>query len=197
MGSGASKTGGSPPQSNGKPATAAPNGAAPNGADAEANVVVDKRLPFSQFRELFTMKNYWKTVRRNDKQCSKTMFFKYLKANPENKMRYSNSSLYKLNLPTGFETIAASYLKVFDDVINIVEESPSDASSACQRLSAVGKMHRTKVANMKFDDFQQLEAPFLYMIQEVLQDRYNDKAENLFRKFFQFCLKYILEGFNS
>lgn len=50
---------------------------------------------------------------------------------------------------------------------------------------------------MKFSDFQQFEQPFLYMIEMVLQDRYNEKAENLFRKFFQFCLKYILEGFNS
>lgn len=64
---------------------------------------------------------------------------------------------------------------------------------------------------MKQNDFNLMEGPFLYMISgsfplcddlfieylEILQDRYNEKAERLFKKFFDFCIKFILEGFGS
>ncbi|MFH4974343.1 hypothetical protein AB6A40_001052 [Gnathostoma spinigerum] len=163
----------------------------------------DPRLPFPNFRELFTLKNYWKTVRRNDKECGKVMMAKYLNQNPGNKSKYPK--LKNVDAETvdsalsdpGFEAVAAAYLKVFDDVITAVEEKPGDVTDACHRLSSIGKMHRSKVAGMEGTQFQAMEEPFLHMVSEVLQDRYNEKAENLFRKFFQFCLKYLLEGFNS
>ncbi len=98
---------------------------------------------------------------------------------------------------SNFEAVAGLYIKLFDEVIGTIEETPADVSSACQRLQQVGKLHRTRVAGMKAGDFQQLEAPFLYMVGEALQDRYNDKAETLFRKFFQFTVKYLQEGFNQ
>uniref|UniRef100_A0A0R3RU12 GLOBIN domain-containing protein n=1 Tax=Elaeophora elaphi TaxID=1147741 RepID=A0A0R3RU12_9BILA len=128
---------------------------------------------------------------------------RYLKQNPDNKEKYPKLKNIDVNavdyttVDSGFETVAANYLKVFDDVITTVEEKPADVSDACSRLTAVGKMHRTKVNGMDGSEFQLMEEPFLHMISEILQDRYNDKAENLFRKFYQFCLKYILEGFNS
>uniref|UniRef100_A0A914HD98 Globin family profile domain-containing protein n=1 Tax=Globodera rostochiensis TaxID=31243 RepID=A0A914HD98_GLORO len=169
--------------------------------EPQEKIKMDSRLPYTDFRELFTLKNYWKTVRRNDVACGKTMLYKYLKTCPEAKERYQKLNGLNIDSPEcsepAFETIASNYLKVFDEVITAVEQTPSDASSACQRLSSVGKMHRSKVNGIKFDDFQQLEAPFLYMISEILQDRFNEKAEMLFRKFFQFCLRFILEGFNS
>ncbi|VDM61365.1 unnamed protein product [Angiostrongylus costaricensis] len=62
---------------------------------------------------------------------------------------------------------------------------------------AVGKMHRTKASSMQSNAFQNMEEPFLHMVKESLQDRFNEKAEGLFRKFFQFCLKYLLEGYNG
>lgn len=68
MGSGASKNG------NLIPASAVlqhPNESSKDGAATK--VTVDSRLPFVEFRELFTLKNYWKTIRRNDQQCAKIM----------------------------------------------------------------------------------------------------------------------------
>lgn len=59
------------------PSKGAPVRQAPDEAD-EAPPKVDTRLPFPQFRELFTLKNYWKTVRRNDKECGNAMFAKYV-----------------------------------------------------------------------------------------------------------------------
>ncbi|VDL70556.1 unnamed protein product [Nippostrongylus brasiliensis] len=37
---------------------------------------VDSRLPYPNFRELFTLKNYWKTIRRNEKDCGKMLLAK-------------------------------------------------------------------------------------------------------------------------
>lgn len=48
-----------------------------------ANELVDKppptpdsRLPFTAYRDLFTLKNFWKTVQRNKETSSKEMLFK-------------------------------------------------------------------------------------------------------------------------
>ncbi|RCN25595.1 hypothetical protein ANCCAN_28691, partial [Ancylostoma caninum] len=87
--------------------------------------------------------------------------------------------------------------QVFDDVISAVEEKPGDVQPACDKLTAVGKMHKAKASQIEHKCFQAMEEPFLHMVKEVLQDRFNEKAEGLFRKFFSFCLKYLLEGFNS
>ena len=37
---------------------------------------VDKRLPYTEFRDLYTLKNYWKTVQRNAKDCRVALFSK-------------------------------------------------------------------------------------------------------------------------
>ncbi|KAE9416762.1 hypothetical protein Angca_000552, partial [Angiostrongylus cantonensis] len=128
---------------------------------------------------------------------------RYLNENPENTTLYpklkniDGSTVDATCSNPGFEATAGNYLQVFDDVISTVEEKPSDVQSACDRLIAVGKMHRTKVSSMQSSAFQNMEEPFFHMVKEALQDRFNEKAEGLFRKFFQFCLKYLLEGYNG
>ncbi|CAD6186702.1 unnamed protein product [Caenorhabditis auriculariae] len=145
--------------------------------EEEAPPQLDARLPYPNFRELFTLKNYWKTVRRNDKDCGKFMLAKYLHDFPENKPLYSK--LKNVDAATvdascsdpAFETMSANYLKVFDDVISAVEEKPGDVQQACDRLTSVGKMHRTKVSGMQATSFQNMEEPFVHMVKNILQDR--------------------------
>jgi len=180
-----------------------PSSTVPNG-DMSANPPIpDKRLPFDSFRELFTLKNYWKTIKRNQDSCSKTFFMKFLTDNPTYRERYSKlksldfNDYEKVMASTTFEKLALEYLQVFDDVINSVEASPSDASHACDALKEIGRAHKGRCQGMDAAAFQALEPPFLKMVESVLDDRYNDKSEMLFRKFFQFCLKYIVDGFNS
>jgi hypothetical protein len=50
---------------------------------------------------------------------------------------------------------------------------------------------------MKAEDFHQMEEPFIKMVGDVLQDRFNEKAESLFRRFYKFCLPHLEEGFKS
>lgn len=164
---------------------------------------LDKRVGMENYRDFFTLKNYWKAIDRKRQDSAQMFFSRYLIQNPDNKALYpklKNVDLATLDMncsDSGFESTAAIYLKVFDEVISAVEEKPSDVQKACDRLTSVGKMHRTKVSSMNSGSFQAMEEPFIYMVQEILQDRFNDKAEGLFRKFFQFCLKYLVEGFGG
>ncbi|CEF69028.1 Globin family and Globin-like domain and Globin, structural domain-containing protein [Strongyloides ratti] len=164
---------------------------------------LDSRIGLQSYRDFYSLKNYWKAIDRKRSEASYIFFSKYLKQNPENIKLYpklKNVDITKLSPETadpGFETMAANYLKLFDDVITAVEETPADCSDACSRLIAVGKIHRAKVSTMSATQFQDMEKPFIDTISEILQDRFNDKVENLFRKFFQFCLKYLIEGLNS
>lgn len=45
--------------------------------------MLDSRLPFGHYRELFTLRNYWKTVQRNKDACAKALLLRYAPhANP-------------------------------------------------------------------------------------------------------------------
>ncbi|KAI6199902.1 Globin [Aphelenchoides besseyi] len=188
---------------NDEPADSKAKGA--NGKETADNSGVpklDARLEFDSYRSFFTLKNFYKTIRRQEVESGKNMFARFLKSNPGHRSRYAKLK----NAPeeitaqcsdTGFETLSAQYLKVFDDVITALEEQSEDASEAIKILTSIGKMHRSKGVQMQLDDFRQMEEPFLKMVSDVLMDRYNDKAEMLFRKFFEFCLKYLKEGFSS
>ncbi|CAD5231361.1 unnamed protein product [Bursaphelenchus xylophilus] len=177
--------------------------AAPCPLDADGPVkVLDKRVGMDCYRDFFTLKNFWKTVRRNEKDCGKALLSRYLNANPQFRSKYPKLRNAPEELSTscsdsGFENVSAQYLKLFDDVITIIEEQPGDASDAITRLTNCGKMHKNKVEGVKAADFALMEKPFLKMVEDVLQDRFNDKAETLFSKFFQFCQKYMNEGFNA
>ncbi|TKR87168.1 hypothetical protein L596_011615 [Steinernema carpocapsae] len=203
-------SGGSTPSNAGGKSSVAPakggGGAKPAAAgaadDGEAQKV-DHRLPFANFRELYTMKNYWKAVKRaNESELGRNIMVKYFTENPSNvelypKLKGIDPKTIGSTDSVQLENVAKLYVQVFDDVISSVEANPSNADAACKRLQAVGKLHRVKVSGMDSTKFQALEQPFLYMVSEVLQDRFNDKAEQLFKKFFQFCLQYLTEGFNG
>ena len=45
--------------------------------DQDTQKATDSRLPYQQYRDLFTLRNYWKTVQRNQDQCASAMMFKY------------------------------------------------------------------------------------------------------------------------
>ncbi|KAK0411804.1 hypothetical protein QR680_005855 [Steinernema hermaphroditum] len=200
---------GSPPMgSGGSTQASGKSSVAPaKGPDAAADAggappAVDRRLPFANYRELYTMKNFWKSVKRTDEgKLASMLMVKYLQENPDNVALYPKlKGVDPKMIGSGdinVENVAKQYVQVFDDVISSVEANPADATEACKRLNSVGKLHRVKVSGMESTNFQALEQPFLYMVSEVLQDRFNDKAEQLFKKFFQFCLQYLTEGFNG
>uniref|UniRef100_A0A1I7TYI7 GLOBIN domain-containing protein n=1 Tax=Caenorhabditis tropicalis TaxID=1561998 RepID=A0A1I7TYI7_9PELO len=171
--------------------------------EPEAVKPLDKRVGIDSYRDFFTLKNWWKSVDRKRVEAGAYMFSKYLRDFPENRALYTklknvNPQTVDMNCSDpGFEAMSGQYLKVFDDVITAVEEKPGDVQTACDRLQAVGKMHRQKVTGMESIMFQNMEEPFIQMVKYILQDRFNEKAEMLYRKFFQFCLKYLLEGFNG
>lgn len=50
-------------------------GGAPKAADAPPPV--DKRLPFENYRQIFTLKNYWKSISRSAEKSSKLLLQRY------------------------------------------------------------------------------------------------------------------------
>jgi hypothetical protein len=59
--------GGSKPE-----AAAAPTEVKAQNEAAEAIPKLDPQIPFT-YREFFTLKNYWKSIRRNEADCGKAM----------------------------------------------------------------------------------------------------------------------------
>ncbi|VDL64190.1 unnamed protein product [Nippostrongylus brasiliensis] len=131
---------------------------------------LDKRVGMENYRDFFTLKNYWKAIDRKRQDAGQLFFSRYLNQNQENKALYpklKNVDAAKVDMScgdSGFEAVAAAYLKVFDDVITAVEEKPADVQTACDRLTAVGKMHRNKVRISKIIIFYFSVFSHLYFI---------------------------------
>ncbi|KRZ97131.1 Neuroglobin [Trichinella sp. T8] len=95
-----------------------------------------------------------------------------------------------------FENMANQYLDVFDEAISAIESSPGDVSTAIDELMEVGRKHKA-VPNMDASNFSKLESALLYMVQQILLDRFNEKCEDLFKKFFSFVVTNVTKGFNE
>ncbi|KRY68953.1 Neuroglobin [Trichinella pseudospiralis] len=161
---------------------------------------LDSRLPFQQYRDFFQLKNYWKAVRRRE-DASKCLFFRFLTENAEFHPLYKKLSKVELTEEAAFnsnefENIANQYLDVFDEAISAIESSPGDVSTAIDELMEVGRKHKA-VPNMDASNFSKLESALLYMVQQILLDRFNEKCEDLFKKFFSFVVTNVTKGFNE
>lgn len=44
-----------------------------------ARKVVDPRLPFSNYRQIFSIRNAWKAIQRSMEECAKESFIRYAK----------------------------------------------------------------------------------------------------------------------
>ncbi|CDW57843.1 Globin [Trichuris trichiura] len=178
---------------------------------------LDKQLPFANYREWYNFKNFWKTVQRNKDNCAKLMFFKYLEQNPDLLQAYAKLRNMEMNEETAFnnsdfEHLANQYLDVFDEAITTIESNPGDVSSVVEELQNVGKRHR-RISCIEASSFavtttvskdwlsvailQKLQEGFMEMARQVLQDRFTEKCENSFGKFFDFVAKNLQQGFNA
>ncbi|KAL1236911.1 Neuroglobin [Trichinella spiralis] len=162
---------------------------------------LDKRLPFANYREWYSLKNFWKTIQRNKDQCAKILLLRFLTENAEFHPLYKKLSKVELTEEAAFnsnefENMANQYLDVFDEAISAIESSPGDVSTAIDELMEVGRKHKA-VPNMDASNFSKLESALLYMVQQILLDRFNEKCEDLFKKFFSFVVTNVTKGFNE
>ncbi|KFD52354.1 hypothetical protein M514_06735 [Trichuris suis] len=162
---------------------------------------LDKQLPFANYREWYNFKNFWKTVQRNKDNCAKLMFFKYLEQNPDLLQAYAKLRNMEMSEEVAFnnsdfEHLANQYLDVFDEAITTIESNPGDVSSVVEELQNVGKRHK-RISCIEASSFAKLQEGFMEMARQILQDRFTEKCENSFGKFFDFVEKCLVQGLNA
>lgn len=85
-------------------------------------------------------------------------FFRFLKSHPEALQKYPalkniGADDERLLQNPEFESLAQSYLQIFDDVVGDIEASPGNVDTSINKLIGVGKTHK-RVPGMNVASFQ-------------------------------------------
>ncbi|ELT94139.1 hypothetical protein CAPTEDRAFT_214116 [Capitella teleta] len=154
---------------------------------------VDPRLPFDTYRQLFNLRNSWKTVARNLTETSKDCLIRYLKKYPEHKAMYRGCANLEdeeaMRASTSFENAAVPVFNLFDDVM----ENSENVDIAIAQIGMGATPHK-KIKGFRTDYLKAMEEPFIEAVSVTLGDRFTDPTEQNFRKLYQFVIQEMIKA---
>eukprot|EP00914_Ancora_sagittata_P003539 GHVO01007437.1.p1 GENE.GHVO01007437.1~~GHVO01007437.1.p1 ORF type:complete len:228 (+),score=39.10 GHVO01007437.1:16-699(+) len=156
---------------------------------------VDPRLPFDTYRQLFNLRNSWKTVARNLTETSRQCLIRYLKKYPEHKAWYRGIANIDLDdeeavrASTSFENACTPVFNLFDDVM----ENSEKVDIAIHQIKMAAAPHK-KIKGFRTDHLKLMEDPFIDSVSETLGDRFTDAKEQDFRKLYQFVVQEMIKA---
>ncbi len=165
--------------------------------NTEAPKKVDPRLPFESYRQLFNLKNSWKSVARKLESAAKDNLKRFLKEYPQHKAIHRDLKKFdddeKMYASDAFEMAAMSVYNTFDMAMDKIDGNVDESIAAFQRA---GRMH-SKVKDFNVEFFKDMEESFIEAAREILQDRFNDATEKNFRLLYQFACQEMIVGYNK
>ncbi|XP_074662796.1 cytoglobin-2-like isoform X2 [Tubulanus polymorphus] len=160
---------------------------------------VDPRLPFTNYRQVFMMKNSWKAVLRASDDTAKGSLLGFFKNNPEFRAMFTKfqkfHNLYnedEIYEDTVFEAHALAIFGVFNQVLENLE----NVDLAIEVLHKTGKQHAA-MEGFEAKYFQCMVSSFMTACRQTLGDRFTPNVEKNFEELFVFIHKHLTEGFNS
>lgn len=146
---------------------------------------VDPRLPFSNYRQLFSIRNAWKAIQRSMEECATETFIRFLTMHPHYKEKFSGviadiqqGDLEELRKQQEFEDKAIELYIIFDGVISDLEA----VDKALQEIK-VG-VASTQFSRKMVKDY---EASFIDTIKFTLgSDRFTQTTEDNFHLLYGF-----------
>lgn len=149
-----------------------------------ARKTVDPRLPFSNYRQIFSIRNAWKAIQRSLEECATETFIRFLTNHPEYKEKYSSitgikdGDLEELRKDQDFEDKSMHIYMIFDDVITNLE----NVDKALQDIQFGAA--DTNFSHKMVKDYQE---PFIETIRLVLgSDRFTETTESNYKLLYEF-----------
>lgn len=147
-----------------------------------ARKTVDPRLPFSNYRQIFSIRNAWKAVTRSMTDCAKETLIRFFHDHPNHKERFPDikhiTDEEEMRTNDDFENVAMDIYQVFDDVINSLENV--DIALKDIRQGAISfPLNKQMIKDM--------QPPFVDTIKLTLgSDRFTEATEENFKLLYQF-----------
>ncbi|XP_053376849.1 uncharacterized protein LOC128547740 [Mercenaria mercenaria] len=149
-----------------------------------ARKIVDPRLPFSNYRQIFSIRNAWKAIQRSMEECATETFIRFLNNHTNYKEKYASISgiqdgdLEELRKNQDFEDKAMDIYVIFDGVIANLE----DVDKALQEIQYGAPA--TQFSHKMVKDYQ---GAFMETIRLHLgSDRFTETTENNYKLLYEF-----------
>ncbi|XP_048733939.1 uncharacterized protein LOC125650047 [Ostrea edulis] len=141
--------------------------------------VVDPRLPFSNYRQIFNIRNGWKPVSRKMADTAKETLIRFLEKYPEYKAKYPMIAGLKteeeMRESFEFETYALQIFGMFDDVIENLE----NVDAALDEIERTGKQLTLQLIT-------DLEESFMNSVRLLLDERFTETLQENYRLLYGF-----------
>ncbi|XP_002733371.1 globin-like [Saccoglossus kowalevskii] len=151
---------------------------------------LDPRIPLTA-RQKFSIQKSWKAIQRNMEGVGMDIFIRLFKAHPEYQdlfPEFKGMSEEKLRNSINFETHVGIFMNVIDECIDSLE----DADHVINLLTKKGRKHANYGVKPEF--ISDIEEPFLASVKQLLEDRYSEKIEEIYKLTIKFILEHFING---
>ncbi|KAK3093094.1 hypothetical protein FSP39_010999 [Pinctada imbricata] len=148
---------------------------------SSARKTVDPRLPFNNYRQIFSIRNAWKTVARSLEDTAKDHLIRFLARCPNYKESFSGignlNTEEEMRESLEFETHAVNLFGLFDDVISNLENVDA----------ALSDIHDAAQSSLMSEALvKDMEETFYETLRTVLDDRFTDALKENYTLLYSF-----------
>ncbi|KAL3874472.1 hypothetical protein ACJMK2_037481 [Sinanodonta woodiana] len=160
---------------------------------SSAKKTVDPRLPFSNYRQIFNIRNQWKAILRKWEDTAKENLIRFFQTFPRHRESFPKikgiTTEEEMRSNQDFEDAALDIFSVFDKVIEYLE----DVDSAIQTIASSGAS-----AGLTEQIIQDMRGPFMETLKITLgSDRFTEATEENFKLLYDFVQSELLKSSNS
>ncbi|KAK3596003.1 hypothetical protein CHS0354_032521 [Potamilus streckersoni] len=160
---------------------------------SSAKKTVDPRLPFSNYRQIFNIRNQWKAILRKWEDTAKENLIRFFQTFPNHREAFPKikgiTAEEEMRSNQDFEDTALDIFSVFDKVIEYLE----DVDSAIQTIASSGPS-----AGLTEQIIQDMRGPFMETLKTTLgSDRFTEATEENFKLLYDFVQSELLKSLHS
>ncbi|XP_033634447.1 globin CTT-VIII-like [Asterias rubens] len=169
------------------------NGTAGGIPEPDAPPPTDPRLPLSA-RQKFSLEKSWKAVQRSLEGVGMNALIRLFKQCPDTQdwfPLFTGKTEDQLREDESFAAHANALMSVFDESV----ENLGDVDEAIKLLTKTGKRHAK--LGLEADIIMKFHQPLLKAIEELLDTRYSEKIEEIYKLWLKFVFEHITKGMEA
>ncbi|XP_038074117.1 globin CTT-VIIB-8-like [Patiria miniata] len=169
------------------------NGTAGGIPEPDAPPPTDPRLPLTA-RQKFSLEKSWKAVQRSLEAVGMNALIRLFKRSPETQdwfPSFKGKTEEQLRDDDNFETHASAVMGVFDETVELL----GDVDASIKLLTKTGKRHAK--LGLEADLIWTFQKPLLEAIEELLDTRYSEKIEEIYKLWTTFAIEHMTKAMQA
>ncbi|CAG5115168.1 unnamed protein product [Candidula unifasciata] len=152
----------------------------------------DPRLPLTAM-QIFKLKKNWKGVKRRLDDTGVEMLIRLFRLEPSTQAQFRDirhlDTEEQLRTSEELEKHGGAMMASLDEIVNNIE----NVDEALEKMSQVAQQHR-QIQGFTAEQFLLMEQPFLDAIRIILEDRFTDNMDTIYRILIKFILDHLVKA---